>query len=130
MKLEELKELNEKVLKKAFNRVNKAAEMDTYDKESFEALSMAIKNTSDISKIEKYSDLGDKSREELLKSRVNPKEGTTEFEALIYEIAEKKPTQETMLAITTVMAETMEDLRILHPRMYNLSMNRLKELLE
>lgn len=131
MELYDMKELNKKVLEKAYNRVQKSADMDSYDKESFEAMSLALDNIKDIMKIERYSEDYKEGKERTLpmSEKVDPKTETTEFEALIYEIAEKYPGKDGMLAITTILAETMEDLRLLHPRIYNLTMTRLNEVI-
>lgn len=132
MELHKMKELNKKVLEKAYSRVQKSTDMDSYDKESFEAMSLALDNIKDIMKIEKYSeDYSEKENRAIpAMARIDPKTETTEFEGLIYEIAEKYPSKDGMLAITTILAETMEDLRLLHPRIYNLTMTRLKEVVK
>lgn len=149
MELERIKEINEKVLQRAVEKVEKAMEVGTYDAECYHTMSIAIDNIKDLSKIEKYheeleqlermeeiqefealaEEKPQKNIRALMAEKVDAKEETTEFEALIYEIAEKKDDIESMLAITTVLAETMEDLRLLHPKIYNMTMLKLKECL-
>ena len=136
MDLMKLKELNSKLLETSSSKVERALETKSWDCECFEVMAQAIDNMLDIHKIEKYS----KESEELATVAVGETRGytmpkqdarevTTEFEKIIYDIVDSKPQKEAMEAITTTIAETMEDLRILHPRIYEMTIHRLKELM-
>ena len=142
MELERIKSINEKVLEKAMEKVEKSMELGTYDAECYHVMSVAIDNLKDLKKIEKYHEeleqleMLEEVQEEkpknvrtMMAEKVDAKTETTEFESLIYEIADKRNDAESMLAITTILAETMEDLRLLHPKIYNMTMLKLRECL-
>ena len=126
MGYEKAKCLNEKILHKAVEKLDKRVDNGSWDNEEFEVISQALDNIKDIEKIE-----GKKDKEELQKAmsmKKNAETETTEFEQLIYDIAEINGGYEGMLAITTIIADHMEDTRILHPKSYQNIMLRLKEL--
>lgn len=127
MDLKKARELNNRIIEESMSKVEKAIDSKNWDCECFETMSKSIDNILDIVKIEKYTekDKVDTYRKE----KKNAFTEETEFETLIYKIAEEKKDVEGMLAITTVLAELMEELRIMHPRMYDLTMIRLKGLM-
>lgn len=131
MDLELIKGVNEEILFKATEKIGSSLERGSWDKESFEVMAQSLDNILDIEKIEKYK--GEEKHEEekasILKRKMDAKTETTEFEQLIYDIAEKHEGEETMYMITTVLADHMEDVRLLYKNAYSKIMNRLKELL-
>lgn len=136
MEYNKLIEINKNILNKAMVEVEKGRVIGKYDCEDMEAMSMAINNIKDLMKIKRYEEGNieypkeEKTIAMATPMKIDAKTETTEFEALIYKISEKKPDHEGMYAITTILAETMEDLRILHPKFYNMTMVKLKELLD
>lgn len=133
MDIERVKELNEYIIDKATEKIDLSMKSKGFDEESFEVLSKAIVNLKYLEKIEHYEEKEVEESEEVEAAAVMPKldasKVTTEFEGLIYEIARKLPGKDYMLAITTIIADTMEDLRVLHPKMYENLMRKLKEVL-
>lgn len=122
-------EVNEFILEKATNKISERVEKGGWDNEEFEVMSKAIENLKELSK------LGYKEKKEEYETaktkmkRVNAYTEETEFETLIYKIAEVKNSHETMLAITTILAEHMEDIRVMQPRAYSVIMAKLKGLM-
>lgn len=135
MDLERIKKLNLKLLETSSLKVEKAIEGKAWDCECFEVMAQAIDNMLDLHKIEHYSRqepaveaLGVKETKSVGAPKQNVREDVTEFEQIIYDITEKREAKDALKAITATMAETMEDLRILHPRIYEMTIHRLKEL--
>lgn len=129
--MEKTKKVNEFIVEKATEKVVKSMEVKEWDEESFNTMCKALDNLKDIMKIE-YKDYEKKEVEEKeskLMAKVDAKTNTTEFEQLIYDIAKKRTGKEGMLAITTIIADHMEDMRVLNNRAYCMVMMKLKELL-
>lgn len=138
--INEIKKVNEEVLMKSIEKVKKALMNKNWDCECFEIMNEALENLYRIQKYEEKMEamkstpiITEKEYKDpqiaLLTNKVDAKKDTTEFEALIYEISKKRAGKEGMLAITTILAEHMEDMRILNNRAYKQVMMKLKELL-
>lgn len=124
MNIAKLIELNERVLEKAIGEVEKALITGKWDQEDMEALSMAIKN---IHKLEggmmhEYKEYKEEPKEYGRKA----KEGESEFMSCLYEVMEKHPGQKGIDAVIMLFDEHMDDLRVIHPKMYDNIMVRLK----
>lgn len=128
MNLDRLKSVNEEIIDKASEKIENNLSLKKWDNEDFTVLSQAVDNILDICKIEKYK-YGEKEIEMYTMPKQDPTKVTTDFEALVYKVAEKHPGKNGMIALTTVLAETMEDLRIYNPRLYDSTLRRLKEML-
>lgn len=128
MNLDRLKSVNEEIIDKASEKIENNLSLKKWDNEDFTVLSQAVDNILDICKIEKYK-YGEKEIEMYTIPKQDPTKVTTDFEALVYKVAEKHPGKNGMIALTTVLAETMEDLRIYNPRLYDSTLRRLKEML-
>lgn len=129
MDLKESKKLNHEIVNVASEKVKKAMESYSWDNEAFGVMSQALDNIVDIKKICKESE----SKEVKTISLADKKDAeteTTEFEALIYEIAEthEEESGKYMVAITTIIADHMEDMRIMNKRAYDLVMMKLRGL--
>lgn len=127
MHLERVKEINLQVVDIAADKVEKSYQSKTWDGEAFDTLSQALDNLLDIEKMEKKQHSEHMSRSIVEKKR-NAELETTEFEALIYKIYENNSTNECLLAIATIVADHMEDVRILNKRAYDIIMMKLREL--
>ena len=128
MNLDRLKSVNKEIIDKASEKIENNLSLKKWDNEDFTVLSQAVDNILDICKIEKYK-YGEKEIEMYTMPKQDPNKVTTDFEALVYKVAEKHPGKNGMIALTTVLAETMEDLRIYNPRLYDSTLRRLKEML-
>lgn len=132
MELEKIKELNVKILEKASNNVEKALVTETWDCECFDTMSDAIQNIYKINKMEKYSEDRRAQMNEcapISTFRMMENKDTTDFEKCVSDIIEKHGIENGMIAIMKVLTELMEeDLRIIHNRMYENTMRKLKEL--
>lgn len=129
MDLDKFKEVNEKIVDNSVLKVEKALDTKSWDKECFEVMSQAIDNLLDLSKIERHKEEKQEETTMYTLAKEDVTKVTTEFEALVYKISEKHPGKNGMIALTTVLAETMEDLRIYNPRLYDSTLRRLKEML-
>lgn len=131
MEINKIKELNERILNRATANVEKALIMDNWDCECFETMSEAIKNIYKLEKMEK----GEIKYEEKVQEdgaafyRMKENDKKSDFERCIYEIIEKRGMEKSMKAILKVLNELMEeDLRVIHTRMYDNTMRKLREL--
>ena len=125
-------ELNEKILEKAVPKVEKAIMNDNWDCECFETMSEAIKKIYKLEIMEKGEEMVEEYKEhkeyEATKSRMKD-EDKTDFEMCVDEIIEKYGYEKGMKALMKVLNELMEeDLRLIHTRMYENTMRKLKEL--
>lgn len=128
MNLCKAREVNEYILGKAIEKLEERVKVGGWSNEEFEVMSKSIENIREIEKIEYKNDKEDMNRKLLMK-KMDAETETTEFESLVYKIVEGKPSNEAMIAITTIIADHMEDMRILNKRAYDLLMMKLKELL-
>lgn len=128
MNLCKAREVNEYILEKAIEKLEERVKVGGWSNEEFEVMSKSIENIREIEKIEYKNDKEDMNRKLLMK-KMDAETETTEFESLVYKIVEGKPSNEAMIAITTIIADHMEDMRILNKRAYDLLMMKLKELL-
>ena len=127
MGYEKVRELNEKILHKATEKLDKRVDNDNWENEEFEVISKSLDNILDIKKLEEKGE-----KERIIKAthkKINAETETTEFEQLIYDISKERNDIEGMLAITTILADHLEDVRIMNPRAYEMVMYKLKELL-
>lgn len=134
MDLKKAKEINEFIIDKSCKNIAGAMEEKQWDKESFEVFSQALDNLRDIEKIEKlereeYKEMKSEVATEMEIKKVDVTKVDTDFEKLIYSIAEAKPGKAGMLAITTILADHMEDIRLFYPKMYEMVMMKLKNML-
>ena len=125
-------ELNEKILEKAVPKVERAIMNDKWDKECFDTMSEAIKNIYKLEIIEKGGEMVEEYKErkeyEVPKTRMKD-EDKTDFEMCVDEIIEKHGYEKGMKVLMKVLNELMEeDLRLIHTRMYENTMRKLKEL--
>lgn len=125
-------ELNEKILEKAVPKVEKAIMNDSWDCECFDTMSEAIKNIYKLEIMEKGGEMVEEYKErkeyEAPKTRTKD-EDKTDFEICVDEIIEKHGYEKGMKALMKVLNELMEeDLRLIHTRMYENTMRKLKEL--
>lgn len=143
--IDEVRKVNEDVLLRSMEKVKKSLNSKMWDSESFEVMNEALSNIYKIDRYEEKSQqmmamtaipmagdmsiMGDNDSYNKMMGKKDAKTETTEFEALIYDIANKKPGHEGMMAITTILAEHMEDMRILNNRAYKQVMMKLKELI-
>lgn len=127
MDLNKAKEVNEFILDKAVNKISERVQKGGWDNEEFEVMSKAIDNLKELDKLD-YKDKKEEFKKVRTK-RLNAYEEETEFETLVYRISEEKPGTETMLAITTILADHMEDIRVMQPRAYDIIMMKLREVL-
>lgn len=130
MEISKIKELNERILNRATANVEKALIMDNWDCECFETMSEAIKNIYKLERMEKHETKEEKVQEDgAIFYRMKEKEKESDFEKCIYEIIEKHGLEKAMTAIIKVLNELMEeDLKVIHTRMYDNTMRKLKEL--
>lgn len=131
MHLIKAKEINKKIIEECNEKIEKSLDKKAFDSECFEVISQAIDNLCDIEKLEKYEDKNKEamvSKEMVLKKK-NAKTETTEFEQLIYDICAKFYKEDVSFSYVTIIADTIEDLRLLHPKMYENLMRKLKEML-
>lgn len=123
MNRKKLIELNEKVIEKAMPKVEKAILNDNWDCECFEALSMAIKNVTRLEKEEGYE--VKEYKEEPKAYTRKRREDESEFMACVYGLMEEYP-EEGADKIMVLFDEHMDDLRVIHPKMHENLMVRLK----
>lgn len=132
MEIDKLKELNEKILEKAASKIEKAHTLDNYDYECMKAMSMAIDNMKDLIMIKEYKTYKKENYEPEAKNyhrkRIKGIEGDSEFVECIYEILDKQGESEGIEGIIEVFDESMDEIKILHKRMYDRIMSRLKEM--
>lgn len=122
MDIAKLKELNEKILDKAMMNVEKAWVMDKWDCECMETMSLAIDNLKDLEKMQKHETSYATVR------KMDARTETTEFEQCVYDVLKKHEGEKGVMAVITVIAETMEDMKILNKKMYERTMMKIKEL--
>lgn len=127
MDLIKAKEINEFILNKASEKIESTVKKGSWDNEEFSVMSEAIENLVRLEKLGKKE-----KKEEVEKIRALKKDAyteETEFESLMYRIQEEKNDTETMICITTIIADHMEDIRIMQPRAYDIIMMKLREVL-
>ncbi len=132
MDIAKLKELNGKVIEKAIPKLEKALANSEWDTEVMDALTDAITNCKNLSKME-YKDRmnNDQTMMYSEKKKVfEMKKGyeDTDFMSLVSDIMEHHGDVEGAKAIVTVMNELMEDLKILNNRIYNTTMMKLRDI--
>lgn len=133
---EKAKELNLELVSKTTDKLVEALKNKDWGPEEFTVLSQALDNILDIEKIEKYERKENKksnivdvaASNEIAAENLNyPEEPKSEFEYLIYQIAEKNPNS--MQAITKIINENIQDTKLFHPNAYKNIIYKLKELL-
>lgn len=119
MSIEELKQINNMTLSKVMEQLDKS-----WCYSDFSIFSQAIDNMKDLEKIEGMGVLHDSQLKKL-----NAREVVTEFEEEIYKHFKKEGVNfDNMMEIITIMAELMEDLKIINPRMYNITFEKIKNI--
>ena len=124
----ELKELNKNILEKSMSKVKESLENGAWDCECFDTMNDSIENLVSLSKLEKYTDKQE-TEKAIVAKKMDAKTDITEFEQLVYDISEKLEGKEGMLSLTTTIAEVVEDMKIINPRLYASLIKKLKELL-
>lgn len=120
-------EVNKKVLDKAQEEVEKARVVGKYECEDMEALSMAIKNIYYLTKLEKMEGgYVSESKERKMDKEYSrkAKENESEFCTIVYGMIEEGADK--IDGIITLFDEHMDDLKVIHPKMYENLMVRLK----
>lgn len=126
--INKLKELNKSIVEKSMSKVKESLELGTWDCECFDTMNDSIENLVNLSKLEKYTDKQE-TEKAIIAKKMDAKTDITEFEQLVYDISEKSEGKEGMLMLTTTIAEVVEDMKIINPRLYNSLIKKLKELL-
>lgn len=141
MDLKKAKEVNKEIIKKACDKIEVHLNEKTWGKEEFEVFSQALDNLRDIEKIEKLE--REEEREmtvvtapilhsneyDMSAKKPDVTKVTTDFEQLIYDISEKHKGKDGMIAITTILADHMEDIKLFNRKMYDMVMMKLKNML-
>ena len=126
--INKLKELNKSIVEKSMSKVKESLELGTWDSECFDTMNDSIENLVNLSKLEKYTDKQE-TEKAIIAKKMDAKTDITEFEQLVYDISEKSEGKEGMLRLTTTIAEVVEDMKIINPRLYSSLIKKLKELL-
>lgn len=117
MLIDKIRKINYETCEKVMTELEKK-----WSYSDFEILSQVIDNMKDLSEIETYS-----LTAEVKAKKMNAREVTTEFERVIYDIFQDPHTSnDDMIEVVTVIAELMEDLKMLNPRAYDITIKKLK----
>ena len=123
-----LKELNKNIVNKSMAKVKESLELGTWDGESFYTMNDSIENILALMKIQKYTEK-EQVQEQVTLKKMNAREEVTEFEDMVYKISDMYDDKESMVELTTVIAEMVEDLKIISPRLYKTFMAKLEGML-
>ena len=114
------------------SKVEKAMMNKSWDEHCFKTMHEALENLKIIDKLDdNVADTGKNIMNTTnIVGKVDAYTDTTEFEQLIYDIDKKyKGNYESMVKVTEIIADHMEDMRILNNRAYNIVMMKLREML-
>lgn len=121
-------EVNGKIIDKALPKIEKAMVTDKWDCECVEAMTMALDNIKDALKIESMLEKDKTMEYSSTKMVYEPLGEDTEFMECISKIINKHGLEAGTKAIMTVINELMEDMKILHSKMYNNTMMKLRDI--
>lgn len=127
MDMEKAREINSDILIKSTEKLHHKLKNGGWSEEEFEVMSQAIDNLKDLDEIH-YKKDEKEFKHKISSKKMDAYKDETEFENLVYEIAMEKPSVDTLLDITTVLADHMEDIKVMHPKIYKGLIMKLKEL--
>lgn len=124
MDINKLKEVNVKIIEKAIPKIENALASNIWDCECVEAMSQAIDNLKDLSKMEGYSEYAEPKMVKHIEYKIN---NESEFMKEVNSILASRGEEDGIKCVMMVMSELMEDLSLLHTRLYNQVIMKLKE---
>lgn len=127
MEINKLKEINEKIVKRAGEEIEKDfITKNSCDLTDMKILNLAISNITHLDKIEDKVIREDKVRERTNKP-YETKAEETEFLGEVKALMERKGEELGEKALYLILCELMEDLKVLHSRMYENTMRKIRE---
>lgn len=133
MEFAKIKELNERIIKRATDEIEKdMITKNTCDMVDMKILSMAIDNVKDIVKLEEGSLVEEDQTmrySEVSKTYEPLTVEETDFTCYVNKVMDKHGSEIGHKAIMAILNELMEDLKILNNRMYSNVMMKLKNML-
>lgn len=124
--MQEVKEIVMKLVKKASEKVDYNIEHGRWDEEDLEVLSKAVKTWKRLEEIEDVEENHKLRRTiENIEREKADSEGS-EFKKLVYDIYKKFPGDSSLAEIIDALDETMGELKIIHEKIYDNTIQRLK----
>lgn len=125
MMLQETKEIVMKLVKKSADKVDYNISRGLWDNEDLEVLEKAVKTWKRIEEIEDVEENHALRKEIETLEKKRGREGS-EFKDLVYDIYSKNPNSIGLEEIIEAIDDTMEELKIIHEKVYDKTLNRLK----
>lgn len=125
MMLQETKEIVMKLVKKSADKVDYNITRGLWDNEDLEVLEKAVKTWKRIEEIEDVEENHALRKEIETLEKKRGREGS-EFKDLVYDIYSKNPNSIGLEEIIEAIDDTMEELKIIHEKVYDKTLNRLK----
>lgn len=123
--LQETKEIVMKLVKKSADKVDYNISRGLWDNEDLEVLEKAVKTWKRIEEIEDVEENHALRKEIETLEKKRGREGS-EFKDLVYDIYSKNPNSIGLEEIIEAIDDTMEELKIIHEKVYDKTLNRLK----
>lgn len=124
--MQEVKEVIMRLVKKASEKVDNNMKRGVWDSEELEVLKDSVKIWKDIEKIEDIEENHDIRKEIREIESVRAEREGSEFKDLVYDLYKSNPDFSSINKIIDVLDETMGELKIIHEKVYDNTMKKLK----